>query len=396
MQNQLNILCFSMSYIGKAQGFGQRFQLPAPSAYLKSLAPYALEYERSPISLPLIRSEMKAFRSNGQDLSNDPIMRVAINKAFQAFRLPQPVKMLHLNDVFRQDLPIWSASPGLPWTHFGIFKKSEIRDNVEHVNRVRTFWHKIKMGEKMQLPDCCAFVRSHIVKKGETKVRCVWGYPATVTFGEAVFALPLIRAYMKGGYPVAYGYETGNGGARKLIRDVKGEFYTALDFKDFDKTVPAWLIHAAFDILLMQMDFVEYQDYGVARCDSMLRMWDTIVDYFINTPIRMCNGERYRKKAGIASGSYFTQLIGSIVNYILITYCSLKLGFRITGLRVFGDVSVFGSVTRVPIDGVAEILELIGMQLNIIKSGSSKNINDLTFLGYQLVQFVQNTVVLLK
>lgn len=46
-------------------------------------------------------------------------------------------------------------------------------------------------------------------------------------------------------------------------------------------------------------------------------LWDIIVDYIIHTPIRFADGERHVKHSGVASGSYFTQLIDSIVNYIV-------------------------------------------------------------------------------
>lgn len=125
--------------------------------------------------------------------------------------------MIHLNDVFRKDLSIWTSSPGLPWTQIGYKKKGDIQKDPDAINRVRWFWHRVKGGQKMQLPDCCAFVRAQVVKRGETKARAVWGYPASVTFGEAVFALPLIEEYKRRASPIAYGYETGSGGCRKLL-----------------------------------------------------------------------------------------------------------------------------------------------------------------------------------
>ncbi|CAK9799215.1 RNA-directed RNA polymerase [Anthophora plagiata] len=344
-------------YRGKTKGFGQRFFPPGPSPYLECLLPHAGEFERSKVSLSLIRNDIKAFRPAGSDFSHDPYMRCAIKKAFRSFALPTPVKMLHLNDVFGRDLPIWSSSPGLPWVNQGYRTKGDIRKDPDAIQRVRWFWHRVKMGKEVFHSDCCAFVRAQIVRAGETKARCVWGYPATIVFGEAVFALPLIEAYMRHNTPIAYGYETGNAGMRKIVDCFKGSYFLGVDFKAFDKSAPTWLIRVAFDILMTQIDMVHYQDYGVARVDSMIRMWDYIVNYFVNTPIRMCNGERYEKRGGIASGSYFTQLIGSIVNYILLTYSLLRLRAEVYSIKVFGDDSLCGLSRRVAVEDVAELLK---------------------------------------
>lgn len=160
-----------------------------------------------------------------------------------------------------------------------------------------------------------AYVRSHTCEYGQYKVRAVWGYPATVTFMEAMCALPLIRGYqkMRGEFrPIAYGFETATGGMTRLTKRFSGpDFeYTGLDFKKFDKTVPPWLIRIAFDILLYNFSFVEYEDHGVADARKTILLWTALKRYSINTTIRTANGCRYRKFSGIASGSYFTQLIG--------------------------------------------------------------------------------------
>ncbi|XP_017484547.1 PREDICTED: uncharacterized protein LOC108373198 [Rhagoletis zephyria] len=240
------------------------------------------------------------------------------------------------------------------------------------------------MGEKMSFPDSCAYVRAHIVKRGETKVRAVWEYPATVTLGEAVFALPLIDAYKRGGYPIAYGYETGMAGCKKIYQNFKGNYFLGIDFKSFYKTLPPWLIEIAFDVLSYNIDFVRYKDYGVARCNAMVDMFEQLRDYCIHTTIRMCNGERYIKHSGLASGSYFTQLIGSIANYLLLTYACMMNEVDVRSILVFGDDSLLGLEKALTPDDIANVLEELGMIVNVNKSGSSRYISRLFFLGYQI------------
>nr|UCD53714.1 MAG: RNA-dependent RNA polymerase [Partitiviridae sp.] len=372
-------------YLGRAKGFGQRFELPEYSPYLTDILPQCNKYTRSRVTLQLIRDDIRENRINEKAVRpDDPILDEAIRRTCRAFQLPEMVKPLHLNDVFKQDLPIWSSSPGLPWTQHGYKTKGDIRKDVDAINRVRHFWHRVKTGQRMNLPDCCAFVRSHICERGEAKVRAVWGYPATVTFGEAMFAVPLIRAYQMYRTPIAYGYETGVGGMRKIFQQFKGKHFLGIDFSKFDKTLPAWLIRIAFDILAYNVKFHEYQDYGVPVATALIRMWRVLTDYCINTRIRMCNGERYIKKAGLASGSYFTQLVGSICNHILLTYVVLKNEVMLRDILVFGDDSIIGVDERLTPDDVQVTLAPLGLVVNVAKSGYSTNISNLTFLGYQI------------
>lgn len=274
--------------------------------------------------------------------------------------------------MFDYDLPIWSSSPGLPWRDHGYVNKREVVSESHNRKNIRWFWHNVKTGKPVQQTDCCAFVRSHLTKD-VNKVRAVWGYPLTMTLGEAVFAVPLIEAYQKEGSPLAYGYETAVGGMRYIIRESQFcKSFTAIDFKDFDKTVQADMVRVAFNILMRNLNFLKYRDYGVPNVSGLFKMWDFIVDYFINTPIRTCDGKCFRKHSGVASVSYFTQLVDSVINHILITWMYLKLtGKPPKFLKVMGDDSIAGSDDTIDLDAAADLFESIGMILNIRKSAVS-------------------------
>lgn len=373
-----------LTRLRRGEGFAQRHVGKIGcSKYLKSLEEES-GYWRSPVTLPLIRKDVLQF-DNPSVMPGCPLLQRAISKARQAFHVGC-LPMLHLNDVFHTDLQIWKRSPGLPWKSVGYRTKDEVRRDPHAVRQIRWFWHRIKAGERIGAPDCSAFVRSHLTEPGDYKVRAVWGYPMTMTMGEAVFAVPLIQAYQACNSPIAYGYETALGGTRRIVSEMgTSPHFAAVDFSCFDKTVPKWLIDIAFDILSYNLDFVHYRDRGIADARRMSVMFDYIKHYFIHTPIRLSNGERYRKHSGVASGSYFTQLVDSVCNYILITWAVLRQhGEYPLHLKVMGDDSILGCNQRLDLDLLNDLMSSIGMRVNVAKSSSSTNLANMTFLGYTI------------
>lgn len=124
-------------YLGKTQEFGMRFEPPEPSSYLTGLLKNYYKYQRSKITLALIRADIKenTINSNAKR-PKDYLLDEAIRRTASAFQLREHVPLIHLNDVFKQDLPIWSSSPGLPWTNLGYRNKAAIRDDPDAVQRV--------------------------------------------------------------------------------------------------------------------------------------------------------------------------------------------------------------------------------------------------------------------
>lgn len=375
----------------KLKGFAFKFGQPT------SCSPYLEKYEdellgnserhhRSKVTLNLVREDVLSFSNKSSDKSLDPLFQLVIRKVADDFRLNARVKPFHLNDVFKQQLPIWNSSPGLPYKFLGFKTKNDVRKDHHQTNNIRLFWHRIKTGEFMTLPDCCAFMRSHLAPEGEEKVRAVWGYPMQVTMAEAMFALPLIDAYRHQSKPIAYGYEVALGGTRRILkRFANKKNLAAIDFKSFDKTVPRWLVNAAFYILEDNLDFTAYRDHGTPNVIGLLRVWNSLKTYFSKTPIRLANGERYKKISGIASGSYFTQLIGSICNALILNYVSIsRLNVWPEDYIVFGDDSLISFKSPLALDLIASSVAEFGMIINRTKTAQSNSIADLEFLGYEI------------
>lgn len=328
-----------------------------------------------------IKADVSRYKNSTPSLVKEPAMERAIRDAIKAFAVPH-VHPIHLNDVLHMPMDTDSSNPGLPWNLKRFRNKKQVRKNPECRKSIRWYAHNIKTEKPVPLTDCCAFLRAHLCEKGESKTRAVWGFPYTISAIESMFALPLIRAYKENETPIAYGYEIGKGGLRRIANILHGEHYVAIDFKSFDKTIPSWLIRVAFDVLATNLDFSLYEGTGIPHADGLYRLWTFIVEYFIHTPIRFCDGTRVTKHSGVASGSYFTQLVDSIINFIVLKYVSYKLHFQIAGIKVLGDDSIFGCDAFVSLDDVQNIVQELGMSINFRKSQVQRYLTGMTFLGF--------------
>lgn len=236
----------------------------------------------------------------------------------------------------------------------------------------------IVAGERKPHP-CFAFAR---IQHGEAgpKQRLVWGFPQSTTLIEATLARPLINLFLRIRTPMVIGYR------RFEIAAIAGsiklkKYQYGLDFSAFDSTVCPTLIGIAFDILgtwFTPSDDVE----------SRLRLCEKL---FINTQILMPDGNIYAKKRGIPSGSYFTQLVGSIVNYLALQYGIIKLTGKAIGrdsVMVLGDDSLFGTGSRLDLDELESILARLGLKLNTSKTHVAKRGQPIHFLGHTWVHGV--------
>lgn len=104
-------------YIERTQGFSQRtYDKIDPSPFLP-FESYGLW--RSPITQASIRRDLEECVLTSKLRPENELLELAIYRTYDMFRLPDKMKMIHLNDVFQQDLDIWSKSPGLPWRDLG-------------------------------------------------------------------------------------------------------------------------------------------------------------------------------------------------------------------------------------------------------------------------------------
>ena len=132
----------------------------------------------------------------------------------------------------------------------------------------------------------------------------------------------------------------------------------------------------------MNVDLVEYHDHGVADACRMLLMYFYIKRYFIKTKIRMSTGKRYQKSSGIPSGSYFAQLIRSMCNSFIINWLSLQIdgSFPYDSICL-GDESLIATKSMWSIEKCQELVQTLGMRLNMEKTQIQSDLHSIRFLG---------------
>nr|QKO02081.1 RNA-dependent RNA polymerase [Macrophomina phaseolina partitivirus 2] len=308
----------------------------------------------------------------------------AIGKARSAFRTPekmQPYRPHQVGQHIKTDTSAGFTFPGL--------RKKDCMEEI--YQEARWLAHRIKSGgrrrfdpRRVRFAPCLAGSRGHLSPRDDVKTRLVWVYPAEMLVVEGLFA-PIIYnglATLPNG-PLMLGKSSQRLFSEWLANYKEGEILHGLDFSAFDTHVPPWLIHVAFDILKQNIDF-EY-DGNVPNTKKgqikLSNLWNAVVWYFINTPILMPDGRMFRKRHGVPSGSYFTQLIDSVVSYILISYvCDLQ-GLEPRNLKVLGDDSQFRSPFSLDLDRAQSDCDACAMNLSVVKCEQTKDPTQFKSLG---------------
>lgn len=209
---------------------------------------------------------------------------------------------------------------------------------------------------------CVAYYRTqNRIEEGlaNPKVRLVWGYPMAMTILEGMAAVPAIRAVKDlTSQPIT------SGKTRSEVGSLVASFgwypvVYSFDWSKFDATVPGFLISWAFNMIKEWFDvdtFPEFEEY-----------WDTVTRYFITAPIVMPDGHIYAgKRSGIPSGSYFTSLIGSLVNLLVIEWMSEESGVPIAKVAVLGDDSIVAYHRAPGLELFGNYALKLGMKLKVV------------------------------
>lgn len=159
---------------------------------------------------------------------------------------------------------------------------------------------------------CIAFTRTQF----NEKTRLVWGYPYSMTILEGLVARPILQRFKGSSLtPMAFGMSTHKMGSKLRVSARHNRYAYSIDMTSFDSSICQRLIRIAFDILKTWFDLQMCEPttgvtYG--------KLFDIVERYFIHTPIVMPDHKLYLGKMhGVPSGSYFTQVVDSIVNVVI-------------------------------------------------------------------------------
>lgn len=243
----------------------------------------------------------------------------------------EPLKLndnLRIEDVFTNK----KASAG---SIFPGKKKDEVWELIFEV----AVWYKTNLPKDdpfPTLPFARAQISGFLDENGNLtpeatkhKQRLVWCINASMVLVEALYARPLMDSIL----PRISQYAGG-----KAPRDIRRKLrkwgsrwsWVCLDYSKYDSTVPKWLIKRAFGMIKSMFRAEEHETL------------DWICYHFIHTKIYMPDGTIKQKCKGIPSGSYFTQIIGSLINMVMIrTWQYSMYGAKVNSFTTIEDEITF-------------------------------------------------------
>lgn len=150
--------------------------------------------------------------------------------------------------------------------------------------------------------------------------------------------------------------------------------WISIDYSGYDQSISNWLIYEAFDIVkAMFSDGPAFNE----------RLFDVIVSSFINKTFIDGNGLERRCHKGVPSGSMFTQIIGTIVNRLMIlTYLKSIEANESYEMMIMGDDNILFSWVKIdPIHLETYLKHNFGVTVNGDKSSQGNRSAEPEFLS---------------
>jgi hypothetical protein len=160
------------------------------------------------------------------------------------------------------------------------------------------------------------------------------------------------------------------------------------DFDKYDRTLSEWLLEQGFEVIENLLDFEHWQGKAVSPATQKRyrRLFDYVVEYFIHTPVMLFDGTMVVLHGGVPSGSAFTQLIESIITYMLLYFVAIRTGHGVSDIKTLGDDGKIDLAGRPNLELWAELLlRWFGVILSTRKSKIfGRRFGQKQFLGYDI------------
>lgn len=140
-------------------------------------------------------------------------------------------------------------------------------------------------------------------EKLKYKSRAVWCIDAATILLEGLIARPMMDVLCR---VKQYAGGKSDTQIKDIVRGWNYHNWLCIDYSTYDSSIPSWLIHDVFSLIRFWFGFNQ---------DELIN-W--IENQFIHTDVYDYRGRLRTKHKGVPSGSYFTQIMDSLVNIIMV------------------------------------------------------------------------------
>lgn len=327
--------------------------------------------------------EQKDFSSIKENPKALEAWEFAMREAKRVFTPAEKLRRLKMSDVHHTLAGSTSAGFSFPGK-----KKSEAMADI--IDIAQYMKHCLKSGKRCYVPPCKLGFRGHLSPEDNQKVRPVWIYPAEITALESCFSQPYYEFLQRDVPAIFFGEGSFKRLYERLTSKLNGKKEITTDWRHFDKLAPNFIIDEAWE--LIRSSFTENFAGHVTITGEVNdkdgdpgwnRIFNFMVSYFKYTRVMLPDGSVLKKLGGVPSGSMWTQVIDSIVNYIAIQFLCRLLDVDIEDLCVLGDDSHFKSVHFKAEPFVCAAEQYLGMISHPDKCKvNDEDSKERTFLGY--------------
>jgi len=169
-----------------------------------------------------------------------------------------------------------------------------------------------------------------------------------VILAENQFANPFQEVLRQSGF-YAGAYSDDQLSTRMTQGRRRHDHWLSIDYSSYDQTISDWLIYEAFDIIRDCFDDELFDE----------ELWNVVKRDFVVKDFVNLDGSLERSRKGIPSGSRFTQIIGTIVNRLMILTYLIAKGFKKPEsilMYIMGDDNIIFSDQKIDKEDLASYL----------------------------------------